>query len=53
MIFSGGYGSYGGIDLILMKLKEPVTVIEPICLPTMEYHDTNVKTIIAGYGKYR
>ena len=53
--FSGGYGSYGGIDLILIKLKKPANAVNvsAICLPTMEYQDSNVKAIIAGYGKYR
>lgn len=52
---SGGYGDYGGIDVILIKLKKPVNVNVnvPICLPTMDYRDTSVKAIIAGYGKYR
>ena len=47
--------------MILIKLKKPANVkkpangvgISPICLPTMEYQDSNVKAIIAGYGKYR
>ena len=53
--FSGGYGSYGGIDLILIKLKKPANAVNvsAICLPTMEYQDSNVKAVIAGYGKYR
>ena len=41
--------------MILIKLKKPANAvnISAICLPTMEYQDSNVKAIIAGYGKYR
>ena len=41
--------------MILIKLKKPANDarISPICLPTMEYPDSNVKAIIAGFGKYR
>ena len=41
--------------MILIKLKKPANDarISPICLPTMEYQDSNVKAIIAGFGKYR
>lgn len=39
--------------MILIKLAKRVDHLQPGCLPTMEFKDTSVKAIIAGYGKNR
>ena len=47
------FQDYGGIDIILIKLKQHAKGIKPACLPSPNYKDTNIKAIIAGYGKNR
>ena len=53
----GSYGDFGGYDIILIKLKFPVSKIGPetvpIHLPTDENFPDLGPSIIAGYGRYR
>ncbi len=53
----GSYGQYGGYDIILIKLKEPVSKSGPetvaIYLPEDESYPDLGKALIAGYGRYR
>ena len=37
----------------MIKLKQHAKGIKPACLPSPNYKDTNIKAIIAGYGKNR
>lgn len=46
----GSYGEYGGYDLVLIKLKEPVSSkgpeLEPISLPEDENFDDLVRLVL-------
>ena len=49
----GSYGSYGGIDVTLLHLQEPVDSKNiPACLPKPTFQDTDIKGHLAGFGKY-
>lgn len=37
----------------MIKLKKKAKGFQPTCLPTLDYQDTSIKAIIAGYGKFR
>jgi len=51
--YQGGmYGEYGGYDIILIKLSQPVSVDLAACLPGRNYRHTT-GTWIGGYGRYR
>ena len=44
--YQGGmYGEYGGYDIILIKLSQPVSVDLAACLPGRNYRHTTGRTI--------
>jgi len=55
----GNYGSYGGYDVILLKLKKKANKGEKpkdysrICLPDSEKFNDLGHAMVAGYGRYR
>jgi len=46
-----GYGERGGQDILLIKLKEPLTDLAPACLPGPNYSDIRKSTVV-GFGNY-
>ena len=48
----GGYGDYGGYDIALIELDDPIDNPHYACLPRITYEDTVGSSIAAGYGKY-
>jgi len=51
----GGYDDFGGFDLALLHLEEPVHKdwSRPACIPSFDFTDTGIRAYIAGYGKYK
>ena len=53
----GSYGTYGGYDIILIKLRNPVSSLGPETTPVLLPRDQNYPdlgpALIAGYGRYR
>jgi len=55
--YPGGanYGTYGGYDILLVELEEPMNGYKPACLPGPQFDDIRLKqknSQLAGYGKY-
>ena len=49
----GGYGTFGGYDIILFELDTPFNTDIFACLPSPKFRDTNIKEgYLAGYGLY-
>ena len=49
----GGYGTFGGYDIILFEMNTPFNTDIFACLPSPKFQDTNIKEgYLAGYGLY-
>ena len=47
----GKYGDYGGYDIILIKVSQPIPANLAACLPSPTYRES--QPLIGGYGRYR
>jgi len=47
-----GFKNYGGHDVLLLKLKAPITTVSPACLPGPNFPDVLKQTKLAGFGSY-
>jgi len=51
----GHYGKYGGYDITLVELEEPLKGYKPACLPGPRFDDIRLdfkNSQLAGYGRY-
>ena len=48
----GTYGAFGGYDIAIIELDDPIDSPHYACLPRITYADTAGNGIVAGYGKY-
>ena len=48
----GDYGVYGGYDISILELDQPIDTGKFACLPSHQYDDITGDGILAGYGKY-